>query len=284
MHATDLIFYITLKDTVKGEAMAGIYDQQIDQVKQRAQQTNAQNTSALQRRMAAMGGGPAGAAEKLQMQSQNQVQQNTENAVAGINANQAQEEMGNQRATAAADAARGFQGAESAKARDLQNAQFGADLGFRTKQAGEQNALQRRNMDMQQQQFEAQMKRQREQDEQDNNFFSAKNLSGLARGAIGGGLALLSDENAKENIEDSDKEIGEFLEGINPVSYDYKDQADGAGKQYGIIAQDVAKHPVGKSFVIDTPKGKMVDFAKGHAVVLAAQSSLHRRLKQLEGK
>jgi len=93
--------------------------------------------------------------------------------------------------------------------------------------------------------------------------------------------ALLSDENAKKEIEPTDSKS--FLDKLKAVEFEFKDPKNGEGKQLGILAQDLEKAgEVGKSMVIDTPEGKMVDFGKGFGAILAATADLNKRLSQIE--
>lgn len=104
-------------------------------------------------------------------------------------------------------------------------------------------------------------------------------------GSLGLGTAMYlgSDENLKENVESGDKDISDFLDKLSVNKYDYKEPDKyGEGKQYSTMAQDLEKTPVGKSMVVDTPDGKMVDYARGLASMLAAQSFLHKKIKSLE--
>ena len=93
-----------------------------------------------------------------------------------------------------------------------------------------------------------------------------------------------SDEKKKKDVTTSQPSLQEFLNNLEAFKYDYKNpDMDGHGKQFGVMAQDIEKSPVGASFVIDTPRGKMVDYGKGFGVILAAQSMLNERLNKLEG-
>ena len=82
--------------------------------------------------------------------------------------------------------------------------------------------------------------------------------------------SYVSDENAKKGVGPSKDELSDFLRELNPVKYDYKPEYGGEKDQYGIIAQDAQKTPVGDSFVkqnddgthvIDTGKATMVNMA-----------------------
>lgn len=94
--------------------------------------------------------------------------------------------------------------------------------------------------------------------------------------------AAASDENLKHNIKTSDKEISSFLEAIKSHSYDYKDKKWGDGRYISPMAQELEKSSIGRSMVIDTPEGKIVDYARGSGTYLAAASMLNRRLKEIE--
>lgn len=102
-----------------------------------------------------------------------------------------------------------------------------------------------------------------------------------AGGMIGAGAILASDKQNKQNIDqDVGDEMRAFLDALKASGFEYK----GEGKQqYGVMAQDVEKSKAGKSFVIDTPEGKMLDVRQGLGVVLAAQAEINKRLKKLEG-
>lgn len=117
-----------------------------------------------------------------------------------------------------------------------------------------------------------------------NNMFSTV-FGGLMKGASAAGAAVLSDERAKENIHAGDKDIKSFLDALQAKSYTYKDASQpGAspGAHTSVMAQDLEKSSVGKQMVMETPQGKMVDYAKGLPAILAAQAQLNKRLEALE--
>ena len=107
--------------------------------------------------------------------------------------------------------------------------------------------------------------------------------SGLVNaGATIGAAYLTSDINAKTNIESFSSD--EFLSKLKPYKYDYKSQEDGKGKQAGVMAQDLENTEVGKQAVINTPKGKMVDYNKLGPTMLSSLVELNERLRKIEGK
>ncbi len=107
----------------------------------------------------------------------------------------------------------------------------------------------------------------------------------ILQGAIGGGASALvkSDRRAKTAIEDGDGEANRAIAGLRAFAYDYKNEKDGKGRQFGIMAQDLEKTSL-KSAVIDTPNGKYVDGAKAALGGLGLVAALGRRVSKLEGK
>lgn len=98
-----------------------------------------------------------------------------------------------------------------------------------------------------------------------------------------------SDENLKENVEYSDKDVTSFLNRIKPASYDYKEEVKNSplaskDRQLGVMAQDLEKSKLGKEAVSDTPSGKIVDYKDLQPKMLASLAALNERLKKIEGK
>ena len=80
-----------------------------------------------------------------------------------------------------------------------------------------------------------------------------------------------SDEYSKTGIGPSRDELSDFLRTLNPVKYDYKPEFGGEKNQYGIIAQDAQRTPVGDSFVKQNGDGThMIDTGKATMVNMAA--------------
>jgi endosialidase-like protein len=91
-------------------------------------------------------------------------------------------------------------------------------------------------------------------------------------------IPVVSDERQKTHVD-------RFLDNVEPVSYEYKNpEIDGHGRQYGIIAQDLEKSPMGRSMVIETPRGLMVDTRKAALGGLAALADHQRRIEELEAR
>lgn len=102
-------------------------------------------------------------------------------------------------------------------------------------------------------------------------------------------LAALSDEDKKQDTKDSSDEIKQFLEAINAHSYEYKDEVKdsplgGEDRYVSPMAQELEKTELGKTMVMDTPEGKVVDYGRGFGTILAAQAMLNDRLEELEKK
>lgn len=105
--------------------------------------------------------------------------------------------------------------------------------------------------------------------------------SGLVQNLIGGVLNAVSDENLKENVKPFD--AGAFLDKITGHRYNYKKGTGLSTKpRVGAMAQDILK--VAPEAVNESPIGKTVDYGKLGPPMLASLSSLHQRIKKLEGK
>lgn len=110
---------------------------------------------------------------------------------------------------------------------------------------------------------------------------SSGGSGGGAGGAATSGM-MASDERLKTNIEPGADAIRELLESLEAYSYDYKDSVHGAGKQIGVMAQDMEK--VAPQLVKEMPYGKAIDYSKSGGIMMAALVELHKRLAQLEQK
>jgi hypothetical protein len=112
----------------------------------------------------------------------------------------------------------------------------------------------------------------KQQDE--HHIALAKNRSG----------SIFSDENAKENVQSSEK-IGAFVNALNEYDYSYKKDVPGVGGQSrtGVMAQDIAKSDLGKEMVSkDEATGYLkVDTDKALQAALAGLAYLN---KKIEGK
>lgn len=105
-------------------------------------------------------------------------------------------------------------------------------------------------------------------------------------------MEAMSDEKSKtpaksdsEVKEPAKRDIREFLEAIGAHKYQYKPEFKdmaGEGTYVSPMAQELEKSDLGEDMVIDTPKGKVVDYGKGFGTIVAAQADMHDRLKEIE--
>lgn len=95
-------------------------------------------------------------------------------------------------------------------------------------------------------------------------------------------MQLMSDENTKEDIKPADNQVQAFLNAIKAHSYKYKDEKHGVGTFTSPMAQELEETELGKQAVIETPEGKMVNYARLGGVTLAATAMLNERLNKLE--
>ena len=116
--------------------------------------------------------------------------------------------------------------------------------------------------------------------------------------SLGPALESISDNNNKIEVEvesSSEKEPNmddfsprSFLDALKAYSYEYKNSHKGSdkggeGRFLSPMAQDLEKAgPVGKSAVLNTPKGKIVDYGKLSGAMLASQAHLNERLSEME--
>jgi len=117
----------------------------------------------------------------------------------------------------------------------------------------------------------------------DTILASLISLAGTALGtyaALGG-----SDIRMKKDIRGADSEVEGFLDALNAYQYQYKNPSKPyaePGAFVGIMAQDLEKSSMGKSFVKDTPEGKVLNMNHGLAAILAGQANINERLRELE--
>ena len=85
--------------------------------------------------------------------------------------------------------------------------------------------------------------------------------------------------------------LDDLMSETKPYSFDYNNKGrklqaalgnDPDGRQYGVMAQDLERSPVGRSMVVDTPAGKVVDTNKAAMASLAANARLNERLERME--
>jgi len=111
---------------------------------------------------------------------------------------------------------------------------------------------------------------------------SPKNDTVLAKVSPGEGVIKRTD--MQEMGINSDEKLQQFVDGLKAYTYNYKNPAHGEGKFASPMAQDLEKSELGKSMVIDTPEGKMVDYSRAAGTMLATAAMLNDKMKKLEGK
>lgn len=107
----------------------------------------------------------------------------------------------------------------------------------------------------------------------------------LTAGSANLGFAqALSDEDEKEKSTEP-HDVQKMLDQLSAFSYRYKNpNAPGAapGQRLGVMAQDLERSPLGRTFVRETPNGKMVDYGQMAGTQLAATAFLNERLDHHE--
>lgn len=98
----------------------------------------------------------------------------------------------------------------------------------------------------------------------------------------GASAIAASDRRLKTSVKDGDKHARKAAEGLGAHLFRYKDEGNGKGRQFGVMAQELERAGLGHA-VIDTPRGKMVHGAKLATSTAAMVGSLARRLAKLEG-
>jgi hypothetical protein len=90
-----------------------------------------------------------------------------------------------------------------------------------------------------------------------------------------------SDQELKTNIQPGDDKLNELMDHLGVHQYEYKDEQDGVGTFVGPMAQQLEQTTIGKSAVIDTPRGKMVDSGRLVMASLSALALHHQDLKEI---
>jgi hypothetical protein len=98
-----------------------------------------------------------------------------------------------------------------------------------------------------------------------------------------GAAAVASDRRLKTDISDGDAAANRATKKLSPFAFAYKDSKYGAGKQLGVMAQDLESAGLGHA-VMDTPQGKMVHGAKLATSNTAMIAALGRRLAKVEAE
>lgn len=78
------------------------------------------------------------------------------------------------------------------------------------------------------------------------------------------------------------EKLQSFVDALSATSYKYKDKKHGDGTYVSPMAQELEKSELGKHMVIDTPEGKMVNYARAGGTMLATAAMLNDRMTELE--
>ncbi len=100
---------------------------------------------------------------------------------------------------------------------------------------------------------------------------------------VGAAGMMMSDRTTKTEIKDGDAKAKAVLNGLKSYSYKYKNEKNGKGEQYGIMAQELESAGLGHA-VVETSEGKAVHGAKLAAANTALTAALARRVGKLEKK
>lgn len=111
----------------------------------------------------------------------------------------------------------------------------------------------------------------------------------IAANSNAAGGFMPSDEDIKTDVKDAGSEVQSFLDAIGSHEYKYKDEAKGMPgvddkDHISPMAQEFEKTEMGKGMVYDTPKGKVVDYAKSAGALFSSLAHLNEKIKKLEGK
>jgi hypothetical protein len=101
---------------------------------------------------------------------------------------------------------------------------------------------------------------------------------GQAAGAAG---TLLSDKEAKQNIEPAPDMLDSILRKVRPKTFEYREGEGEPGPQVGVVAQDLEQTPLA-SVVEETPAGKAINTSKLSTAALDLILELGQRVKELE--
>ncbi|MCB0801737.1 MAG: tail fiber domain-containing protein [Flavobacteriales bacterium] len=114
-----------------------------------------------------------------------------------------------------------------------------------------------------------------------------KAQSELTAGIGGAAAAAASDKNLKKDEKIADMSVKNFLDALKAHEYKYKEEAQGLPgvdnkKHISPMAQEFEKSDMGKGMVVDTPEGKIVDYAKSAGALFASLAHINDRLKKIE--
>lgn len=112
---------------------------------------------------------------------------------------------------------------------------------------------------------------------------AAGNIGGTILGGLLAALAI-SDERAKTDVKSGRKSVREFLDNLEPKTWQYKRPEHGQGRHVGVMAQRLERSEIGRRMMGPrTSDGlRTVDYSptKFNPTVLAALADINGRLKK----
>lgn len=121
-----------------------------------------------------------------------------------------------------------------------------------------------------------------------NRIFNWVNLGrqwagDIANSIVGG--ASMSDERSKRNVQDGGRQASEMFANAPPQMFEYRPGFGPNGMRLGVMAQDLARTPMGSSMLSTGPGGMaMVDNNSLAHATAAATADQERRLRAVEGR
>jgi hypothetical protein len=106
------------------------------------------------------------------------------------------------------------------------------------------------------------------------------NIAGMAMGAA----SIFSDERAKTDVHDAERDVAEMFQALHAKRFEYKSGMGEPGEHVGVIAQDLERTPAGRTLVEhDTDGMRTIDPQRALMSLLAAGADIYDRLRRLEG-
>ena len=107
---------------------------------------------------------------------------------------------------------------------------------------------------------------------------------GNIMGAAMGAASLFSDERAKTNVHDAERDVAEMFQALRAKRFEYKPGYGDAGEHMGVMAQDLERTPAGRTLVEHDAEGmRRIDPQRALMSLLAAGADIYDRLRKLEG-
>lgn len=95
---------------------------------------------------------------------------------------------------------------------------------------------------------------------------------------------MMSDESQKTEITKGDPALTSFLSTIGVHEYSYKNKKHGEGRFVSPMAQELEQTELGKSAVVNTPEGKMVNYGRLAGVQLSGLAMVHEKQTELDAR